>query len=257
MQILISCAKTMGLCRGKDVPPATEPLFYKDAEAAIPELMKLNVEEVQSILRVNRQIAAENVLRYQGFYNEETKRHPALLSYTGIVFKHIAPEHFTSEDWLYAQQHLCITSFLYGLLRPLDKIRPYRLEGDVILTHHPEQNRFEYWRERLTDYFINRIKADDGILVNLASSEMKKIFDWKRVTKEVTVITPDFKVYKDGKLKSIVVYTKMCRGEMTRFILKNKILNPEELRLFEWEGFCPDYQEKGGGRLLFTLDEKG
>ena len=101
-------------------------------------------------------------------------------------------------------------------------------------------------------HFIDDIRRQGGVLVNLASSEMKDLFDWKRVESEVRVVTPDFQVWKDGRLKTVVVYAKMCRGEMTRYLLKNRIDSPDGLRVFEWEGFAFDEAESGSGRLVFV-----
>ena len=137
-------------------------------------------------------------------------------------------------------EHLRITSFLYGLLRPLDGIKPYRLEGDVRLPEKGGISMFDYWKPLLTDYFIEEIKNCGGVLINLASAEMKDLFDWKRVEQEVRVITPEFQVWKAGQPKTVVIYAKMCRGEMTRFIVKNRLECPEELKSFSWEGFVWD-----------------
>ncbi len=199
------------------------------------QLATLSTEELAKILRVNHRIAATNRLRYSRFHDDAKKALPALAAYTGIVFKRIAPADFTAGDFEYAQAHLNITSFLYGLLRPLDAIRTYRLEGDAVLPGHGEQTVFEYWQDKLTDAFLEKIKADDGILVNLASSEMKRLFDWKRICREVRVVTPEFRIREDDRLKTVVVYTKMCRGEMTRHILKNRIGDPQQLKAFEWD----------------------
>jgi len=178
---------------------------------------------------------------------------PAIGAYTGAVFKRIAPKDFAVDDFLFAQQHLRITSFLYGLLRPLDGIRPYRLEGDVCLPEKGGLNMFDYWRPLLTDLFIDEIKRQGGVLVNLASGEMKGLFDWKRVEREVRVVTPDFQVWKDGRLKTVVIYAKMCRGEMVRYIIRNRIDHPDALRGFEWEGFRLDEAHSTPDHLLFTL----
>jgi cytoplasmic iron level regulating protein YaaA (DUF328/UPF0246 family) len=120
------------------------------------------------------------------------------------------------------------------MLRPLDKISLYRMEGNV---EYKGDTIFNFWKPRLTDLLIDSVKADDGILVNLASEEMKSLFDWKRVSTEVKVIEPEFMVQKNGKLKTIVVYAKSCRGAMTRFIIKNRLTQPAELQCFEYEGF--------------------
>ena len=187
------------------------------------------------------------------FHGDDDAAIPALTAYTGIVFKRIDPASFTDADFEYAQRHLNITSFLYGLLRPLDAIRTYRLEGDAVLPGRGDETMFSYWQSRLTDDLLGRIHADDGILVNLASGEMKRLFDWKRVCREARVITPEFRVREGDRLKTVVVYTKMCRGEMTRHILKNRIADPATLRSFEWEGFRLDPALSKGDDWVFTL----
>ena len=192
------------------------------------------------MLRVNAKIAAENYIRYQDFCSEDNLLVPAIGAYTGAVFKRIAPKDFTTDDFLFAQEHLRITSFLYGLLRPLDGIRPYRLEGDVRLPENGGVTMFDYWKPLLTDVFIEDVKRQDGVLLNLASAEMKDLFDWKRVEREVRVITPEFRVWKGDKPATVVIYAKMCRGEMTRFFIKNRITHPEQLKSFSWEGFTFD-----------------
>ena len=226
------------------VPFTTQPFYQKEASRMVLQLTELSTEGIESLLHVNQEIALENQLRYHRFHDEESNELPAILAYTGIVFKRLGTDSFTQNDFLYAQQHLYITSFLYGLLRPLDNIRNYRLEGNVTLPDNDGLTVFDYWKKRLTDQFISSIHADDGILVNLASEEMKKLFDWKRICKEVQVITPEFRIYKNGKMKNIVIYTKMCRGEMTRYILKNRLSQPEELNSFTWEGFHWDEDKK-------------
>jgi len=249
MQILLSCAKTMAERSSVPTPRTTVPAHLAEARQLAAELATLPTDELARLLRVNRLIAAENHLRYRRFHDSDTPALPALAAYTGIVFKRIAPASFSAADFEYAQQHLNITSFLYGLLRPLDAIRPYRLEGDALLPGHDEQTVFAYWHERLTDALLDKIRHDDGILINLASGEMKRLFDWKRVCREARVITPEFRI----RLKTIVIYTKMCRGEMTRHILKNRITDPAALQTFEWEGFRFDSSLSRGDDWTFTL----
>ena len=242
MLLFISCAKTMtGRQPRTDIPFTTTPCFKTEAEKNAMAISQFSPEELSRTLRVNAKLAAENYLRYQNFFSPDTPSLPALLAYTGMVFKRIAATSFTPDDFAYAQSHLLISSFLYGLLRPLDQIHPYRLEGDVRLPEHG-CTMFDYWKPILTDWFIEAIRKQRGILVNLASAEMKDLFHWKQVTESVRVITPEFLVMKDGKPKSVTVYAKMCRGEMTRFLLKNRIENPDQLQAFEWEGFtfCPE-----------------
>ena len=242
MLVLLSCAKTMSAVSKVKVPLITNPRFQKEAAEIALQMSQFSVDELERLLRVNAKIAVENYKRYQ--------------AYTGIVFKRLNPKDFSAEDFGYAQEHLRLTSFCYGLLRPLDVIRAYRLEGDVVLPELGNQTLFSYWRSRLTDTFIEDIQSAGGILCNLASDEMKSLFDWKRVESEVRVVTPEFHVWKNGKLATIVVYTKMSRGEMTRFILKNKIGNPEELKGFSWEGFEFDESFSDEKKLVF-INGKG
>lgn len=251
MQILLSCAKTMADHTAIRTPRTTEPRFQREADAAAAALASLPADDLARILRVNRTIAAENRRRYASFHDAESLA--ALAAYTGIVFKRLDPGSFTDDDFEYAQEHLNITSFLYGLLRPLDAIRPYRLEGDTILPGEEEQTRFDFWRQRLTDGFIRKIQADDGVLLNLASGEMKRLFDWRRLAREVRIITPEFRIHEGDRLKTIVVYTKMCRGEMARFALKGRIDDPESLKTFEWEGFQFDAARSRDDNWVFTM----
>ena len=232
MQILISCAKTMGYVDA-DIPYSSEPVFAANAAESVRQLAAMDAQQLQKALHTTAKIAAENVLRYRHFFDECNRQVPALMAYNGIVFKQISADTLRREDLEYAQKHLFITSFLYGLLRPFDNIRPYRLEGNVHLPDDDGPTRFEYWQPLLTGMLIDAVKADDGILVNLASSEMKRLFDWKRVCREVKVVTPDFKVMQEGQWRTVVVYTKMCRGQMTRFMLRHHPADIEELYRFE------------------------
>ncbi len=253
MQILLSCAKTMTADSPVAVPYLSTPRFENEAAGLALQLASLTTDDLASLLRVNRRIAAENRRRYQLFHGETPLA--ALTAYTGIVFKHIDPASFSPEDFEYAQQHLHITSFLYGLLRPLDAIRTYRLEGDARLPANDDAPLFDYWQKRLTGLLLERVKADDSILVNLASSEMKRLFDWRRICREVRVITPEFRIREGDRLRSIVVYLKMCRGEMTRHLLRERIADPEALKAFEWEGFRFDGARSRGDEWLFCMEQ--
>lgn len=253
MLTFISCAKTMTARSRTQVPFVSVPRFEAEAKQNAMDMAQFSAEELERLLRINSKLAAENYMRYHDFLSDDGKQLPALLSYTGMVFKRINPGDFTAEDFNYAQDHLLITSFLYGLLRPLDAIRNYRMEGDVKLPERGGMSMFDYWKSLLTDFFIEEIKRAGGILVNLASGEMKDLFDWKRVCREVRVVTPEFYTWKNGRLATVVVYAKMCRGEMTRFILKNRIESPDELKGFEWDGFAFDEAESEGDRLVFSM----
>ena len=239
MQILIGCAKIMTGCAPSDISFATEPTFQSQANDNAMQMLNYSVEELCEMLHINRDMALENWKRFRSFHDNSI-RQPAAFCYDGMVYQRLAPETLSDSELRYANDHLMISSFLYGILRPLDIINKYRLEGNVILPNNNSKSMFDFWKPIITDWFINKIKADDGILIYLASDEMRNLFDWKRVKSEVKVITPTFKVDKNGKLKTIVIYTKMCRGAMARYIIKNRITNIDELKSFEYEGFSID-----------------
>jgi cytoplasmic iron level regulating protein YaaA (DUF328/UPF0246 family) len=252
MIVLLSCAKTMSFTSKVKAPLQTDPLFKREASEIALQMLRFSVSDLERLLRVNTKIAIENYMRFREFHSDSVPELQALLAYTGIVFKRLDPQRFTAEDFLYAQNHLRLTSFCYGLLRPMDMIRPYRLEGNVRLPEFDHQTLFAYWKSRLTDIFIHEIKAGGGVLCNLASDEMKDLFDWPRLAKEVRVVTPEFRVWKKDKPTTVVIYTKMCRGEMTRLILKERIEEPDDLAAFSWEGFVYDERLSKPGHPMFV-----
>ena len=159
------------------------------------------------------------------------------MAYNGQAYKHLRAKSLTTEDLEFAQKHLWITCFLYGLLRPMDGIVPYRMEHCATLqsTHNRPINQF--WKDKLTDFLISQTKADDGILIHLSTEEYEHLFNWRRVCEELTVIQPLFYVRQEKGLKMQAVWAKSCRGAMTRFIIKERITKPENLNAFAYEGF--------------------
>lgn len=257
MQILLSCAKTMTNKSKVKSPLTSVPLHKENASIIALYMAQRSVNELEEMLRVNPKIALENQQRYQIFHSPDTAELPAILAYTGIVFKRIDPSTFTPADFEYAQEHLRLTSFGYGLLKPLDLIKNYRLEGDIKLEELNGESLFDYWKDILTTDFVSEIKnKGQGVLLNLASDEMKRLFHWKEVERNVRVITPEFKVWKGDKLKTVVVYTKMCRGEMTRYVLKNRISRIEDLKDFVWGGFHYEPDLSKGDHWVFISDQK-
>lgn len=237
MQILLASAKIMQ-DKLKSIPDISlsSPSFQNEAEAFARDMAQYSTDTIAEILGCSKQIAAQNKLRFMLFFEDKPKL-PAILAYHGQAYKHLKAETLTADDLNYSQGKLWITSFLYGLLRPLDGILPYRMEGLVELPSGEGLNLFEFWKSRLTDMLIDSVKADDGILVHLATEEYQHLFDWQRVRKEVRIIQPLFYVRKGNDLKIQAVWAKTCRGAMTRFIIENRITNPDDLSAFIYEGF--------------------
>ena len=223
----------------KSVPDMSlsTPRFQNEADAFARDMAQYSTETIAEMLGCSQQIAAQNKLRFMQFFDERQKL-PAILAYHGQAYKHLKAETLDAEALNYSQGKLWITSFLYGLLRPLDGILPYRLEGHVELPSGAGQNMFGFWKSRLTDVLIDAVKADDGILIHLATEEYQHLFDWQRIRKEVRIIQPLFYVRKGNDLKIQAVWAKTCRGAMTRFIIDNHITNPEDINAFSYEGFA-------------------
>ena len=234
MQILLANAKIM--YEKAEKRPISSPLFQSVADTLAAEMAKMDVEELARQLDCSIKIAAENWKRYHDFAAAE--KMPAILAYNGQAYKHLRADSLSDESLEYAQKHLWITCFLYGLLRPMDGIVPYRMEHCVTLEATGDKPVNQFWKDRLTNVLIDSVKADDGVLLHLSTAEYEHLFDWKRVCKEVKVIQPLFYVrQKDGRLKMQAVWAKACRGAMVRFVLAHQIAHPEELAAFSYEGF--------------------
>jgi hypothetical protein len=219
------------------------PRFQNEAERFARDMARYSTETIAEMLGCSHQIAAQNKLRFMRFFDNSPKL-PAILAYHGQAYKHLKADTLSAEDLNYSQGKLWITSFLYGLLRPLDAILPYRMEGHVELPSGEGMNMFGFWKSRLTDMLIDAVKADGGTLIHLATEEYQHLFDWQRVRQEVRIVQPLFYVRKGSDLKIQAVWAKTCRGAMTRFIIENRINTPEDLRDFCYEGFT--YEPKLG-----------
>lgn len=245
MQILLANAKIMK--EHSEIEPLTMPMFQAIANELAMEMASCNIDTLAKELDCSRTLAAENWRRYQNFHIAE--KLPAIMAYNGQAYKHLKANTLSNKALTFGQAHLWITCFLYGLLRPMDAIVPYRMEHCVKLALTKNKPINTFWKDKLTDVLIDSVKSDDGILVHLSTEEYEHLFDWKRVCKEVKVIHPLFYVrQKDGRLKMQAVWAKSCRGAMVRFILNNQITNPEELKAFCYEGF--EYKPNLGEELF-------
>ncbi|MGN0213474.1 MAG: YaaA family protein [Muribaculaceae bacterium] len=252
MQILLACAKIMTDPGNIVTPALSTPAFAAEAMQFAADMTALDVDDIAATMHCSRQIAAETALRYRDFFSD-TPLQPAVLAYYGQAYKTLRAREFTPEQLLYAEQHLWITSFLYGLLRPLNGIHPYRMEGNVFLPSANGENMFAFWRSRLTQLLIDSVKTDDGVLLHLATEEMQHLFDWSRVKREVTVVQPQFLVENNGRTKTVTVYAKSCRGAMTRYVITHQITSPTQLLQFNYQGFNFSERLSNDTNLVFVL----
>ncbi len=237
MLILLSPAKTMDMTANGCPSVGTTPLFDADAERLASDMSEFSTEQIRSLLKVSDKLALQTAEQYQHFDNKKTPRKPALLAYNGSVFKAIGAKNYDQETFAYAQDRIRIVSILYGLLRPLDLIKAYRIEYKLRLSGMMG-NLYDYWTPRLTQPLLNDAKQVGNIIINLASLDVMEALNKKLISEHATLITPEFKEFRNGKYEQVRTYAKMARGEMTHYIIENRIENPEDLKAFTWNGFA-------------------
>ena len=235
MQILLANAKMMLSPAEVAAKPLTIPAFQAEADRLAKEMARLNLDELAAQLGCSRQLALENQQRYQNFFLAE--KVPAIMAYNGRAYQALMAHTLDAAALSFAQEHLFITCFLYGLLRPMDAIVPYRMEHTVRLEATNDKPIDRFWRDKLTDYLIRAVQADDGILVHLSTGEYERLFDWGRVSHEVKVIKPLFYVRRQGQLRTQAVWAKAGRGAMVRHLLQVAADQPAALADFAYEGF--------------------
>jgi cytoplasmic iron level regulating protein YaaA (DUF328/UPF0246 family) len=195
------------------------------------------------------------VARYQSWEPEHTpdNARPAVLAFKGDVYTGLDAESFSEADFSFAQQHLRILSGLYGVLRPLDLLEPYRLEMGTRLKTASGDNLYQFWGDRITAALNEELKTSDDVVVNLASNEYFKAVQPKALN--ARLITPVFKDFKNGQYKIISFYAKKARGLMSRYIIQNRIDAPEAIKAFDLEGYYFSPEQSKGDTWVFLRDE--
>ena len=258
MLILISPAKTLDFETPATVDRFSQPNFLSDTEILVEQLQQLSAREISSLMKTSDKLGQLNASRYQTWqpdYNT-TNAKQALLAFRGDVYQGMNVDSFKQSDFDFAQEHLRILSGLYGVLRPLDLIQPYRLEMGTKLAHAKLQKLsvntlYEFWGDKLTQAIARQLeKLDNKTIVNLASNEYFKAIDSQLLAGEV--ITPIFKDWKNGKYKIISIYAKKARGMMTAYIIKNKIQDSQQLKNFDRAGYKFNTELSDSKNLVFT-----
>nr|NQU91089.1 peroxide stress protein YaaA [Bacteroidota bacterium] len=253
MVILLSPAKTLDV----NITPQTEnfsqPMFLNEASELVEVLRKYSPTRLQKLMHINPKLADLNVKRYFDWHLPFTAENAkqALLVFKGEVYNGLKADLLTPEDLDWAQGHLRILSGLYGILRPLDLIQPYRLEMGTRLKVKRNKDLYAFWGNKITES-INVLNVDSrqDYLINLASNEYFDALDPKMINAEV--ITPTFKDFHNGQYKFMTVYGKKARGMMTRYIIQNRIEDVEQLKLFDEEGYYYNDHLSNGNHWVFT-----
>lgn len=251
MLIILSPAKTMDMRKADIAIPESRPKYVKDAEFLAEKMQYYSVQELEKLLKVSEKLAEENHTRYEVFDSPHNPEKQAILAYNGSVFREIKASSFSEDDFHYAQDRLRIVSTLYGLVRPLDMIKAYRLAYSLKLKGM-DGNLYDYWLPKLTAPLLADVKKVGGVLVNLASLDVLGALKMDEIRKAVRVVTPEFQEYRQGKYETIRTYAKQARGAMTRHILLNRIEDPEKLRAFEWNKFRWNKDLSDREKYVFT-----
>lgn len=253
---VISPAKTLDFKTPPVTQIATQPQFLSESQVLIEQLRHLAPDEVASLMSISQKLGELNHARFHDWHLPFTPDNAkqAVLAFKGDVYTGMNAESFSDEDFDQAQQHLRILSGLYGLLRPLDLIQPYRLEMGTQFANSRGKNLYEFWGMQLTDALNQELsRYSEKLLINLASNEYWSAVKPKQLNG--VVITPIFKDTKNGKQKIISFYAKKARGMMSAFIIQNKISRADDLKQFDTAGYAFDAKQSTATEWVFTRPE--
>jgi len=234
MLLVISPAKTLDYSQ-PEYSTHTQPDFPSEVKDLVGVLRKKSAAQISKLMHLSDSLATLNEERYKTFtetFSPDNSKQ-ALLAFKGEVYAKMEADNFTPEDLEFAQQHLRILSGLYGLLKPLDLMQPYRLEMGTKLKTKKGNSLYDYWGTKISKAL--NAAGEGQTLVNLASQEYFKSVDQK--TLKLPVITIHFKEHKDGKYQVVGFFAKQARGLMARYAILNRITDPEQLKTFHEDGY--------------------
>lgn len=256
MLAVISPAKTLDF----ETPPLTEahscPDFLDQSQLLINKLRRLSGKKLISLMSISRDLATVNLQRYQAWQPPFTPNNAkqALMAFKGDVYTGFDLAAFREEDFAYAQSHLRILSGLYGLLRPLDLIQPYRLEMGTKLPTRRGKDLYRFWGSIPTQALNNALEESASeVLVNLASNEYFTAVKPKDL--KARVVTPVFKDLSGKEYKVISFFAKKARGAMSDFIIRNRIKDPKRLQEFSGLGYDFNLDLSSDDQWVFTRDQ--
>lgn len=248
---VVSPAKSLDFETDYSVKP-TKPRLLECTSELISVLRTKSPNDVKELMGISDKLAELNVSRYHAFdaNHKRSNAKPSVFAFQGDVYQGLKAETFDEEKLDFAQKHFRILSGLYGLLRPLDLIQPYRLEMGTRLAFDDYNTLYQYWDNKILKLLLSDLKAQgDNIIVNLASVEYFKSVNKKNMP--ARVIDVEFKDYKGGQYKIISFYAKKARGLMSRFIIENQVNNPEDLKAFDYEGYYFDEGASSENMIAF------
>lgn len=251
MKVLLSPAKAINTDNKINTEKFTEPIFIEEAEYLVNKLKKYSPKKIKDLMHVSDDIAQLNFDRYQNWepsVSLSDEKTQAIAAFNGEAYRGFDAGSLSLEELDRAQDTVRILSGLYGILKPLDVLFPYRLEmGTKWAVTPKKKNLYQYWGDKLSES-IN--SEEQNVIVNVASNEYFKAVNPKNL--KARVITPVFKEFKEGNYKVIMVFAKNARGAMARFIVQNNISDPEEIKLFNVGGYQFDENLSTENEWVFT-----
>lgn len=230
------------------------PEFVDESSTIMKKLKKLNPLKIKELMHINDTLAETNYERFQNWQPEFDLNvaRQAIATFRGDVYLGIDVKSYNEEDFKMAQNHVRILSGLHGILKPLDLIRPYRLEMGTMLKVGRASNLYEFWGHKILKTILNEPAfQEDHIIINLASQEyFNAVTGGKKI--KARIITPMFKEYKNGTYRPVHIFLKKARGYMTSYIVKNRINDPDSLKLFDVEGYEYNDNLSKGDQWVFT-----
>ena len=253
MLILLSPSKTLTAETAAADFGHSQPLFVREATELIRHLKKLSTSQLEDLMKISTKLAWLNQERFALWQPDftTTNANQAIFSFKGEVYHGLDISTMQAEEVENSQHHLRILSGLYGVLRPLDLIRPYRLEIGSAFGFGKYGDLYQFWRQKITRQIGLDLKVSgSNLLVNLASQEYFSAIDHKKL--KANIVTPHFLENRDDGYKIVTVYTKKARGMMTRYILENRIDCEDDLRGFDNDGYCFNGNLSKPGAPVFT-----
>jgi uncharacterized protein len=256
MLILISPAKKLLSLSSIFLGASSQPHFSSHTKKLVEVMKSKSATDIARLMHLSSDLAHLNYDRYQHFFLNEVPAnatYPALFLFQGDVYKGMQANSWSQEDINYSQQHLAILSGLYGLLKPMDNIQPYRLEMGVRLENPQGATLYHFWNELITEY-INELLSlhQSPFLLNLASTEYFKVVDQKKL--KHPVVTINFYEKKNNEVKMIGVYAKKARGVMTKYLIQNRIDTIEKIKNFNELGYYFNSKTSSMYHLDFIRD---
>jgi cytoplasmic iron level regulating protein YaaA (DUF328/UPF0246 family) len=253
MIVVISPAKTLYDRSPIPYERYSDAEFLPEATRIISALKKKKPAQLAQLMGISTKLAELNFHRFQAWSSSFTPQNSwqSVLMFNGDVYQGLRAETFSESEFEMAQQHLRIFSGVYGLLKPLDLIQPYRLEMGTSFGIGGKKNLYEFWQTKLTNRLNQELSQQkEKVLINLASVEYFGAIDTKRL--KARVITPLFKEHKSGQYQMVSFFAKRARGLMSRFIIQNQIDNPEDIKAFDSEGYFFNNQLSKEDSWIFT-----